>query len=109
MSADGKHAACLTPAGTGAIATLAMHGNWAWPVVRELFQSAANRTLPEEVLEPGSVWLGHFGTGITDEAVLSVKQIAPLPWVQIHCHGGSAAVTELVGQLLQRCANLLCW
>jgi tRNA modification GTPase len=109
MSADGTYAACLTPAGTGAIATLALHGIWAWPVVRELFQPAAQQSLPTEVPESGRVWPGQFGAGIADEVVLSVKQSAPLPWVEVHCHGGSAVVAELLKQLEQRGAKLLSW
>ncbi len=109
MSADGNYAACLTPAGTGAIATLALRGKWVWPVVRELFRPAAQQSLPVAVPESGRVWPGQFGTGIVDEVVLSVKQSAPLPWVEVHCHGGSAVVAALLEQLQQRGANLLSW
>jgi len=109
MSADGNYAACLTPAGTGAIATLALRGKWVWPVVHELFRPAARQSLPVEVPESGRVWPGQFGTGIVDEVVLSVKQSAPLPWVEVHCHGGSAVVGALLEQLQQRGASLLSW
>ena len=50
MTPNDTVVACLTPPGTGAIATLAVRGPHAWPVVREIFQTVSNRPLPEDAL-----------------------------------------------------------
>ncbi|HEV3262620.1 MAG TPA: GTPase [Gemmataceae bacterium] len=90
-------AACLTPAGTGAIATVAVRGPLAWQAVRRLFRgySTASRPLPADP-HAGSPWLGRLGevssTSAADEVVLTVKRTAPFAWVEIHCHGGQEVV-----------------
>jgi len=90
--------ACLTPAGAGAIATLAIRGPRAWPVACQLFRSATNKALPAEVPESGSMWFGHFGEHRrADQVILSIKEVSPVPWVEVHCHGGR----QLVGLLLE--------
>jgi tRNA modification GTPase len=78
--------ACLTPPGTGAVATLALRGPAAWAVVRQLVQ----RELPAEP-EPGRFWLvrlGEPGRGTADEVVLAVRRGHPEPWLELHTHGG---------------------
>jgi tRNA modification GTPase len=93
------HVACLTPAGTGAIATLALRGPRAWDVVRELFVRPGGKPLPEQV-EVGCVWLGRIGetpgAKTADDVVLTVERTSPLPWLEIHCHGGHEAVRFLL-------------
>ena len=81
--------ACLTPAGKGAIATLALWGPRAWDVVRELFRSrsARQRPLPTEG-KAGWIGLGRLGEETSDEVVVRVKETEPVPWVEVHCHGG---------------------
>jgi tRNA modification GTPase len=91
--------ACLTPPGTGSIATLALRGPRAWEVVRQLFRplSSSAPPLPAEP-EPGRVWLGRLGDGLSDQVVLT----APRPagpggsWVEVHCHGGREVVRLLL-------------
>src|SRR5690348_11902756 len=87
--------ACLTPAGTGAIATLALRGPRAWEVVRQLFRplSSSAPPLPAEP-EPGRVWLGRLGDGLSDQIVLTVPRAAAAraPRVEVHCHGGREVV-----------------
>jgi tRNA modification GTPase len=102
--------ACLTPSGTGAIATLAVRGPRAWPVVRSLFRRASAKPLPEELPRAGVVWFGHFGDErMADEVVLSVKQVAPTPWLEIHCHGGRQAVGWLMEALLRHGIEARSW
>jgi len=87
--------ACLTPSGVGAIATLAVRGPRAWSVVCELFQPASGRPLPADA-EAGRFWLGRFGEeGGTDEVVLAVRRSGPMPWLELHCHGGLEVVRFL--------------
>ncbi len=83
---------CLTPAGTGAIATLGLHGPQAWELTRALFapglgQGGKRRSLPDSV-EPGQTWLGRLGAEMTDQVVLALKTLTPVPLLEIHCHGG---------------------
>jgi tRNA modification GTPase len=100
-------AARLTPAGTGAIATLALGGPSAWSIVRGLFRprSDSGRELPDRP-EPYRVWLGRFGAETADEVVLAVKQAEPVPWAEIHCHGGRAVVDLLLETLARRGARV---
>jgi len=96
--------ASLTPPGTGAIATLALHGPDAWALIRNLFQPGspnATAAVPPPLPEmptPGRVWLGRLGDGAlggADEVVLSVKRTLPTPLIEIHCHGGREVIRLL--------------
>jgi tRNA modification GTPase len=97
-------AACLTPPATGAIATLAVRGPAAWNVVRALFRPP----LPDAP-EVGRVWYGWLGGAVADEVVLSVRAVRPLPWLEIHCHGGPQVVRLLLGLLAERGARACPW
>jgi tRNA modification GTPase len=99
--------ACLTPPGTAAIATLALRGPLAWTLVRDL----AQRKLPEEP-EPGRFWLTRLGNaapGEADEVLVAVKQFAPEPSVELHCHGGREVVRFLEELLAARGVEVLTW
>lgn len=95
--------ACLTPPGTGAIATLALHGPTAWPALEQLFQPASGK--PSAIFlnhlrqqEPiGQFWLGRLGEAERgfDEVVLALRQVRPVPSFEIHCHGGRQVVALL--------------
>jgi tRNA modification GTPase len=102
--------ACLTPPGSAAIATLGVYGPAAWEVVRGLFRphSRGGRDLPATP-EVGSVWLGRLGADVADEVVLAVKAIIPLPWVEIHCHGGPQVIRLLLEALSGRGARVTSW
>jgi tRNA modification GTPase len=93
------HVACLTPPGTGAIATLGLRGPRAWDVVRRLFRPrSSGPALPAEP-EPGRVWLGRLGDGLSDQVVVTVPlplAAAGGPWVEVHCHGGREVVRLLL-------------
>lgn len=95
----------LTPAGTGAIATLQLTGDSAWPLVRKLFRPAGSRPLPERP-EAGQLWFGtiaapesleSLGTA-GDEVVLAVPTAEPVPVIEVHCHGGVTVVRWLLAQ-----------
>ena len=101
--------ACLTPPGAAAIATLAVRGPDAWEACRLLFTPRSGN-LPEtaEAAPEGRFWLGRFGAELKDEVVLAPRQGQPVPWVELHCHGGRevlALLFELFEQHgVQRCA-----
>jgi tRNA modification GTPase len=97
-------AACLTPPAAGAIATLAVRGPAAWDVVRGLFRPA----LPDAP-EVGRVRHGWLGGAAADEVVLAVRAIRPLPWVEVHCHGGPQVVRLLLEALAERGARACPW
>jgi tRNA modification GTPase len=100
-------AARLTPPGAGAIATIGLGGPSAWQIVRDLFRphSASGREFSERP-ELHRVWLGRFGAEMADEVVLTVKQAEPVPWAEVHCHGGPAVADLLLEALAQRGARV---
>jgi tRNA modification GTPase len=100
--------ACLTPPGQSALATLALRGPRAWDVVRPLFRGGAGSALPERP-EPGRFWLGRLGEEMADQVVLAVRQAAPVPWVEVHCHGGREVVRYLLELLGGRGVRVCGW
>jgi tRNA modification GTPase len=86
--------AVLTPAGSAAIATVALVGPAAWTVARKLFIPASEQPLPENPTA-GAVWFGRMGEGTADEVVVTVPAVRPLR-VEVHCHGGRQVVSWLV-------------
>jgi tRNA modification GTPase len=103
-------AACLTPAGRGAIATLALWGPRAWDVVRELFRSRTEPQLrlPMEA-EAGRLWLGRLGEETSDEVVVTLKGARPVPCAEVHCHGGREVVRLLLEALAARGLRACSW
>ena len=85
--------AVLTPAGTGAIATVAVAGPRAWDIARQHFAPASSRPLPETP-ELRRFWFGRLAHG--DEVVLAVEAVEPEPTVEVHCHGGRRVVRWVV-------------
>jgi tRNA modification GTPase len=106
--------ACLTPPGRGAIAALAIRGPRAWQAVRELFRthSKNSKELPQE-LELGRIWLGRMGAkdsmNAADEVVVTAVQIDPVPWVEVHCHGGIEVVRWLMEILEKQGCQTCSW
>jgi tRNA modification GTPase len=104
--------ACLTPAGKGAVATLALRGPQAWKVACALFQPAsASHPLPAEP-KPGRFWLGRLGEtgrGAQDEVVLAVIRTGPPPWLEVHCHGGPEVLRLLEEVFAGRGVSCCSW
>jgi len=106
--------ACLTPPGRGAIAVLAIRGARAWEAVRELFRthSTNSKKLPTNP-ELGRIWLGRIGekdsATAADEVVVTAVQTDPVPWVEVHCHGGVEVVRWLMEILEKQGCQLLSW
>jgi len=101
---DSTLAACLTPPGRAAIATLGVLGSRAWEIVREIFHtsSAPEKKLPDNP-DPCGIWLGRIGEKdtVADQVVVTVPQTGPIPWVEVHCHGGTETVRWLL-EILER-------
>lgn len=103
-------AACLPPPGRAAIATLGIQGPRAWEIVRELFHpsSTSSKNLPE-IPNRSEVWLGRIGEQdtVADQVVVTVPQTQPVPWVEVHCHGGTETVRWLL-ELLEKQGCRVC-
>ncbi len=95
--------ACLTPAGTAAIATLGLYGPDAWRLVEPVFQPnhpAAKPRLPR---------LGRIGDHLSDQVVVTVDRSGAQERVEIHCHGGPAVIDMLLELFRERGAKQVGW
>ena len=86
----------ITPAGTGAIATVEVCGKNAWAIASLLFQPAG-KALPQSP-ERYRFWFGTLGRDVGDEVILSVTAIEPDVRLEVHCHGGRKVVQWVVHQ-----------
>jgi tRNA modification GTPase len=102
-------AACLTPPGTGAIATLALRGPSAWEIVRGIFRPHSRGGGLPDTPAVGRVWLGRLGADLADEVVLAVRANEPVPRVEMHCHGGQEVVRLLLEALAGCGARVGSW
>jgi tRNA modification GTPase len=100
---------CLTPPGTGAIATLALRGPNAWALLRELFRPATNRPPPDSCPDEGAVMFGRLGQETADEVIVAIVQTNPEPWLEIHCHGGTQVVAWLLEMFAARGVTPCAW
>jgi tRNA modification GTPase len=98
-------ATCLTSAGAGALATLALCGPSAWRIVQTLFRPARG-PLPALPTEGGPLF-GTFGAGVGDEVIVCVTD--PMPVIEVHCHGGPQVVEWLLEQCGQHGATRVAW
>src|SRR5262245_8074649 len=97
--------ACLTPPGRAAVATLGLRGPDAWMLLREVFAPLLPATA-----EPGTIHLGRIGLAdAEDTVVLSVREIEPMPCVELHCHGGPQVVRLLMDVFTERGAAACTW
>jgi tRNA modification GTPase len=78
-------------------------------VIRELFRPRTTGSLLPVEPSPGHVWLGRVGTGLSEEVVLCAKELAPVPWLELHCHGGPAAVQLLLDTLAEEEVETCRW
>lgn len=102
--------AVLTPPGAAAIATLALHGPRAWTCTRRHFQPVSKK-VPESIADvsEGQFWFGKLGTETSDEVVFVLKQIEPIPCVEIHSHGGREVLRLLLALFRSEGINEIDW
>ena len=86
----------LTAEGRGAIAVVRISGPEALAVADAVFRPYRGRTLGDTT--PGRLRLGRAGVGVGDE-VVAVRFDEPMPMVEIHCHGGVAAIAAVARSL----------
>lgn len=101
MSQPLVKAACLTPAGRGAIATVLVHGPAAAELVDRIFVPAANVLLAQQPI--GRIVFGHWA----GEELIVCRTGDDR--VEIHCHGGSAAVDAVLRSLEAQGATIETW
>jgi tRNA modification GTPase len=94
----------LTPPGRGAIATLLVEGPGARECVEGQFRSARGRPLRDCPAE--RLLYGRFGPLPGEEVVVCCRSEQS---IEIHCHGGDAAVTRITGLLGQAGAAMIAW
>lgn len=92
----------LTPAGTGAIAVLAITGPDAYAIVRPLFTPANKKPLPPEAHR--GFRFGNIGGNTGDEVILAIESSQ---WVEIHCHGGHQVVQWLLNLFAQQGCEII--
>jgi tRNA modification GTPase len=60
-------------------------------MVRQLFRPRSGGPLPPAPA-PGQFWLGRLGEDLADEVILAVKEVKPVPALEVHGHGGREVV-----------------
>src|SRR5437764_2497129 len=95
-------ASVLTPPGRGAVATVRIEGAGAAAIVAECFFTrgqSRQRDFPLDRILYGR-WAGSTG-----EEVVVCRRPAPEETIDIHCHGGTAAVRAILQSLVERGAG----
>jgi tRNA modification GTPase len=100
--------ACLTPPGQSALATLGLYGPRAWEALRKVFRRRSGGELPASPMS-GHFWLGRLGGEVADEVVAAVKRIQPVPWLEVHGHGGREVVRFLLELFREQGLQLCSW
>ncbi len=96
-SSGATHVVELTPVGRGAVAVVLVAGPCALNVVNELFHSVRGQPLTE--IPVGQIALGSWGAADGEELIACRRAENQL---EIHCHGGLAAVRGVINQLTDR-------
>jgi tRNA modification GTPase len=99
-------AAVLTPRGRGAVASIRVRGGLAlfeWN--REaLFRAANQKRLAEQPV--GRIVFGRWGSEPGEEVVLCRRGEST---IDVHCHGGDAAVRRILADLSQAGCQIVSW
>jgi len=96
----------LTPPGRGAVATLLVHGPRATEAVGAHFRGLGGRAL--ESYPPDRLVFGHFDFGSRSREEVVVRRHGPEE-VEVHCHGGHAAVAALGKALIDQGGQAVRW
>jgi tRNA modification GTPase len=94
----------LTPRGRGAVAVVLVAGPAATAVVDRCFVSQRGKALAEIAM--GRILVGRWGAADGEELVVCRRSDTE---VEVHCHGGWAAVRALIGRLIQEGCREKTW
>ena len=94
----------LTPPGRGAIATLLVEGPGAVGLLQRHFRSNSGR--PLESRPAGQLVVGRFGREPGEEVVVRRRSDES---VEVHCHGGHAAVAMIREALVEAGGRVVAW
>lgn len=94
----------LTPAGRAAVAVVVVAGPEATRAVGNCFVARSNRAVGD--IPIGRIALGHWGGAGGEELVLCRRDENR---IEIHCHGGTAAVEAVVSRLLKEGCQRITW
>jgi tRNA modification GTPase len=100
--------ACLTPPGQAALATLGLLGPRSWEALRSVFRLRSGSELSRQPVA-GRFWLGRLGGEVADEVVVAVKRVEPVPWLEVHGHGGREVVRFLLERLSEQGLQTCTW
>lgn len=94
----------LTPAGRGAVATIRVEGAEATRLMAENFLPATPRPLEGQPVN--KILFGRWGSTTGEELVVARR--APDAW-EVHSHGGTAAVRQIVESLVASGGEAIAW
>jgi tRNA modification GTPase len=94
----------LTPKGRGAVAVVLVAGPDAVRAVGKWFTACSSRALEEIPL--GRIAFGHWDGAGGEELVVCRHSAEE---IEVHCHGGFAAVEAVVGRLVEEGCQRLTW
>jgi tRNA modification GTPase len=98
-------ASVLTPAGRGAVAVVAAAGPGAVAAVDASFHAANGR--PVEQQEGHRIVFGHWASGEHREEVVLLRGEGDA--IEVHCHGGAAAVERILAALVAAGCEIMPW
>ncbi|HTQ40154.1 MAG TPA: GTPase [Pirellulales bacterium] len=96
--------AMLTPAGRGAVAVVAVEGALAMDWVQRFFRPKALRCVADA--PPGKIIYGRWGSEPAEDVLICRRSS---DYLEVHCHGGSAAVRRIIEDLVTAGATEQVW
>jgi len=97
-------ATVLTPGGRGAVTTVRFDGASRQLDTAELFRAANGRPVASQPID--RIVFGWWGAGVPEEVVLCRTSQTT---IEIHCHGGTAAVARVLDDLQQIGCRVSSW
>lgn len=94
----------LTPAGRGAVAVVAIDGANALAAVQNYFVASSGRVLDRVPLQ--QIAFGRWGQASGEELVVARRSETH---IEVHCHGGLAAVGRIVADLVAAGCQEISW
>jgi tRNA modification GTPase len=94
----------LTPPGRGAVAVVVVAGTDAVRLIDNCFVARSGRAVGDVPF--GRIVLGHWGGADGEELVLHRRDEKT---IEVHCHGGTAAVEAVISRLVKEGCQRITW